>query len=205
MKRLIPAALLVIAGIATVAPAHAADVYSVDKTHSEATFRVKHMFSHVAGKFADFAGTIDWDKTDVTKSSVEFTIKAASISTDNDKRDTHLRTDDFFGVEKCPDVSFKSTKVTQTAKDVFAVTGNLSMHCISKEITLPVKFLGEGKDPWGNVKAGFETGTVLNRKDFKMNWNANLDNGGFMLGDDVEVTISLETKKETPAAAAPAK
>jgi len=203
MKRLIPAVLLL--AVATVLPARAADVYTVDKTHSEATFHVKHMFSKVAGKFTEFAGTINWDKTSLDKSSVEFTIKSASISTDNEKRDTHLRSDDFFGADKCPDVSFKSTKIKEAGKDVYAVTGNFTMHCVTKEITLPVKFLGEGKDPWGNVKAGFETSTVLNRKEYNMNWNANLDNGGFMLADDVEVTVSLETKKEAAAPAAPAK
>lgn len=202
MKRIASAVLFL--AVLSVLPARAADVYTVDKTHSEATFRVKHMFSKVAGKFTDFAGTITWDKSNLDKSSVEFVIKSASISTDNDKRDAHLRSDDFFGAEKCPDVSFKSSKIVETGKDVYGVTGTLTMHCVAKEITLPVKFLGEGKDPWGTVKAGFETSTVLNRKDFKMNWNANLDNGGFMLADDVEVNVSLETKKEAPAAA-PAK
>ncbi|MEO8503624.1 MAG: YceI family protein [Acidobacteriota bacterium] len=197
MKRFIPAALLL---IASAVPATAADVYTVDKTHSEATFRVKHMFSKLAGKFTDFSGTISWDKADLSKSSVEFALKSASISTDNDKRDTHLKSDEFFGAEKCPEVTFKSTKIVSTAKDTFGVTGNLTMHCISKEITLPVKFLGEGKDPWGNVKAGFETTATLNRKDYNMIWNAKLDDGGFMLADDVEVTVSLETKKEAPAA-----
>lgn len=181
-----------------------ADEYTVDKNHSEASFRVKHMFSKTAGKFDDFAGTIHWDKADVGKSNVEFTLKSASVDTGNERRDNHLRTDDFFGADKCPDITFKSSKITAAGSDSFSVTGTLTMHCIAKEVTLPVKFLGEGKDPGGNVKAGFETATVLNRKDFNMNWNAKLDNGGFMLADDVEVTIQLETKN-TSAPAPPAK
>jgi polyisoprenoid-binding protein YceI len=197
MKRLLSlSAVLLLAATAAVA-----DTYNVDKTHSEASFRVKHMFSKVQGKFTDFSGTVHWDKGDLAKSDVQFTLKSATVNTENDQRDKHLKTDDFFNAEKCPDITFKSSKIAATSKDTFAVTGTLTMHCISKEITLPVKFLGEGKDPWGGTRAGFETGTVLNRKDFAMNWNKSLDSGGFLLGDDVEVSISLETQKEAPAAA----
>ncbi len=200
--KLLPVALL---ALVAALPAQAADTYTVDKNHSELTFRVKHMFSKVAGKFNDFSGTINWDKADVTKSTVEIHIKSASIDTGNERRDNHLRTDDFFGAEKCPEITFKSTKVVETAKDQLAVTGDFTMHCITKVITLPVKIGGEGKDPGGAIRAGFESGITLNRKEFNMNWNANLDNGGFMLGDDVEITLGIEAKKDTPAAAAPAK
>jgi len=203
MKRLLSLSAALLLAV-VVGSAASADTYNVDKSHSAAEFKVKHMFSKVAGKFTDFSGTINWDKADVAKSSVVFTLKSASINTASEKRDAHLRTDEFFGADTCPDITFKSSKIAATAKDAFSVTGTLNMHCIDKEITLPVKFLGEGKDPWGGTTAGFETSVVLNRKDFKMNWNKNLDDGGFLLGDDVEVSINLETKKDVPAAA-PAK
>jgi polyisoprenoid-binding protein YceI len=203
MKRLTSLSAALLLAVLAVRSAQA-DTYNVDKSHSGAEFKVKHMFSKVNGKFTDFSGTINWDKADLAKSSVVFTLKSASIDTASEKRDAHLRTAEFFGAEKCPDITFKSSKIAATAKDTFAVSGTLNMHCIDKEITLPVKFLGEGKDPWGGTTAGFETTIVLNRKDFQMNWNKSLDDGGFLLADDVEVSISLETKKEAPAAA-PAK
>ena len=175
----------------------AGDIYKVDKAHSMTTFKVRHLISKVTGRFSDVDGTINFDRTTPQNSTVEFTIKAASIDTDNDSRDKHLRSADFFEVEKYPTITFKSTKIAPSAtKDVYNVTGNLTMHGVTRQITLPVTFLGFGKDPWGNERAGFEMETTLNRKDYGINWNKALDQGGFLLADPVKITINLETVKK---------
>ncbi|HLA79915.1 MAG TPA: YceI family protein [Vicinamibacteria bacterium] len=183
-------------------PVLAADTYSVDKTHSDLSFQIRHLVGKVRGSFGDFSGTINADATKPEASTVEFTIKAASIDTANEDRDKHLRSADFFEVEKFPEISFKSTKVKLLGKDRYEVTGDFSMHGVTKPLTLPVSFLGSGKDPWGNERAGFETTTTLNRKDFGIVWNKTLDAGGLVLGDEVSVSITLEAlkKKEAPAA-----
>lgn len=187
------------------APLIAADTYTVDKNHSDASFRVRHFASKVRGNFGDFEGAIQADPARPEMSSVVFTIKTASISTNNPDRDKHLQSPDFFDAAKCPELSFKSSRIVPAGKDKYTVTGMLTMHCVSKEVTLPVEYLGSTKDPWGNERASFEVTTTLNRKDWGINWNKALDAGGFMLSDDVEVTVSLETVKKKAEAAAPAK
>jgi polyisoprenoid-binding protein YceI len=176
-----------------------ADTYVIDKSHSDASFQVRHMMSRVRGQFNDYAGSITVDPAKPESASVEFTLKAASIDTANDNRDKDLRSANFFDVEKFPEITFKSTKVKATGKDKYDVTGTLTIHGVAKEVTLPVQFLGFGKDPWGNEKAGFAIDTTLNRKDFGIVWNKTLDSGGVLLGDEVWVSINLETskKKET--------
>lgn len=182
--------------ILAVAPVFA-DTFTVDKTHSEATFKVRHMMSKVSGKFDDFTGTIKGDPKTPASSSVEFTIKTASIDTGAPDRDKHLRSADFFDAEKYPEITFKSTSIKPTSKkNVFSVTGNLTMRGVTKTITLPVEFLGTGKDPWGNEKAGFSLDTTLNRKDYGINWNKALDNGGMLVSDDVAISINLEAMKD---------
>jgi polyisoprenoid-binding protein YceI len=173
-----------------------ADTYSVDKSHSEASFQVRHMVTKVRGRFADFDGKIQIDTTKPEASSVAFTIQAASVSTDNDGRDEHLKSADFFDVAKYPTITFKSSSVKPTGKDRYDVTGTLEMRGVKKEVTIPVTFLGFEKTPWGGEVAGFETTLTLNRKDFGINWNKALDNGGVLLGDDVQVTIAIEAKKD---------
>jgi len=167
--------------------------YVVDRPHSEADFSVRHMMSKVSGKFDDFTGTINLDRANASASSVEFTIKTASINTGDANRDKHLRTADFFDVEKNPEIHFKSTAIATTKnKNVFNVTGDLTMRGVTKRVTLPVELLGFQKDPWGNERAGFQLETKLNRKDYGINWNKALDNGGWLVGDDVTVSINLE-------------
>ena len=178
------------------AVAVAADTYVVDKTHSEALFTIKHLMSRVTGRFSDLSGSIAVDVANPAASSVEFTINAASIDTNAADRDKDLRSPNFFDVEKYPTITFKSSKVTPAGKDKFTVEGSLTMHGVAKQVSLPVEFLGFGKDPWGNDKAGFAVETVLNRKDYGLNWNKALDQGGFLLGDEVKVVISLEAAKK---------
>jgi len=179
----------------TAAAAFAApQTYVVDRPHSQATFTVRHMMSKVAGKFDDFTGTVNVDRANPSASSVELTIKTASINTGDPNRDKHLRTPDFFDAEKNPEIHFKSTAIAPSkTKDVYDVTGDLTMHGVTKRVTLPVEFLGYQKDPWGNERAGFQLETKLSRKDYGINWNKALDNGGFLVGDDVTVSINLET------------
>jgi polyisoprenoid-binding protein YceI len=173
---------------------------TIDKTHSEAAFQVRHLVSKVRGRFGDFAGTIQLDQAHPDKTEVEFTIQAASINTDTPDRDTHLRSEDFFFVEKYPTINFKSTRVTKTAPDGYAVTGNLTIRGVSREVTIPVTSQGTAKDPWGNLKAGFEAETTINRKDFGLTWNAALEVGGFVVGDEVKVTLTIEALVAAAAA-----
>jgi polyisoprenoid-binding protein YceI len=191
LKRItIAFALALTAAAALAAP----QTYVVDRAHSEADFAVRHMMSKVTGKFDDFSGVVSLDRANPAASSVEFTLKTASINTGNADRDKHLRTGDFFDAEKNPEIKFKSTAIAASkTKNVYDVTGDLTMRGVTKRVTLPVEFLGFQKDPWGNERAGFQLETKLNRKDYGINWNKALDNGGFLVGDDVTISINLET------------
>ena len=187
--------------------ASAADAFTIDSRHSEATFRVRHFMSKVSGKFADVTGTVNIDKANPAASNVDFAIKTATIDTGVADRDKHLRSGDFFDTDKFPDITFKSTKIAPSGKkDVYDVTGDFTMHGVTKQITVPVEVLGWQSGPQGD-RVGFSLSTIVNRKDYGVNWNRALDNGGFMLSDDVEVNVAVEAvkKKEAPAAAAPPK
>ena len=177
------------------------DVYSVDRTHSEVTFRVRHFVAKVAGRFDDFSGTITIVPGKPAASAVDFTIKTASINTANTNRDTHLKSADFFDAEKNPEITFKSTKIAPVDADTFNVTGIFTMHGTAKEITIPVDFGGTMMDQRGTEKAGFSLTTKLNRKDYGIVYNQTLETGGLVLGDDVEITVNIEANKKKPAPA----
>jgi polyisoprenoid-binding protein YceI len=183
--------LLAIGLVAGLAAPALADTYTVDKAHSEAAFQVRHILTKVRGTFRDFSGTINFDKAKPEASSVEFRIKATSIDTGIQKRDDHLRSPDFFDVATHPEIVFKSTKVVAKGGNKFDVTGDFTLHGVTKSITLPVTFLGEQKFGKG-VKAGFETSLTINRKDYGLNWNAALETGGFLVGDEVTISVSLQ-------------
>jgi polyisoprenoid-binding protein YceI len=168
------------------------EVYTLDATHSEVSFQVRHLVTNVRGRFNDFDAVIRLDPADEERSTVEFRVKAASIDTNLPDRDAHLRSADFFDVDNHPEIVFKSRRIESAGGDRYRVIGELTMRGITREIALEVTFLGTVRDPWGNEKAGFETEAVLNRKDFGMVWNAALDNGGVILGDKVKVHINLE-------------
>ena len=176
-----------------------ADTFAIDPTHSEVGFQIRHFVSQARGRFNEFSGTVDMDPKNLPASSVDFKIKAASIDTNQADRDKHLRSPEFFDVEKFPEITFKSKSIKATGKDTYDVTGTLTLHGVSKDITLPVTYLGQVKDPRGNTHAGFSTGITLNRKDYGIVWNQALDAGGAMLGDDVKVNIDLETIKKDAA------
>lgn len=183
----------------------AADTYTIDKAHSSATFKVRHLISKVPGRFTDVGGTINLDKAKPENSTVEFTIQVASVNTNIEARDNHLKSPDFFDAQKYPTITFKSTKIVPAGGNKYNVTGNFTMKGVTKVLTIPVEYNGTAKDPWGNERAGFELATTLNRKDFNILWNKSLDEGGYLLGDDVEVAIAIEAVKEQPKAAPAAK
>lgn len=169
--------------------------YKVDADHSGVGFTIRHFVSNVPGRFRDFDGVVKYDKQNPAASSVEFTVKAASIDTGNNDRDEHLRGPDFFDVQKFPTLTFTSTKVAAKDADTLDVTGNLTMHGVTKQITIPVEVLGSVKTPNGE-KAGFESSFTVNRKDYGIVWNRVLDAGGSVLGDDVKINISIEANRQ---------
>src|SRR5262249_40447140 len=149
--------------------------------------QVRHLLTKVRGHFSTFDGTIQFDEQDPRHSSVRFSIDTASIDTNVADRDTHLRSADFFHVEQFPAITFATTNVTPRSAKEFDVEGTWTIRGVSKPVTLPVSYLGTAKDPWGNVRAGFEAGLTLNRKDFGLLWNATLETGGFLVGDEVTI------------------
>jgi polyisoprenoid-binding protein YceI len=171
-----------------------ADTYVIDKDHTSATFQIRHLFTKVSGRFDSFEGKVDFDPAKPELTKVEGTIDTGSINTNVENRDKHLRSDAFFDVEKYPKITFASTKVTDV--DTKALTGklhgNLTIHGVEKPVVLDVQFLGKGKDPWGNEKAGFSARTKINRKDFGLNWNETVETGGLLVGEEVEIEISAE-------------
>jgi len=183
-------------------PSSPASEYTLDKTHSEVSFQVRHLVTKVRGRFTDFEARIRVVPERPEKSSVRFSVRTASIDTGLPDRDQHLRSADFLDAERNPEIVFESRRVDPIGENRYDVTGALSLRGVIREITVPVAFLGFVKDPWGNEKAGFEAELIVNRKDFGMVWNAALDNGGVVLGDKVTVSIALEAVRESEAAAA---
>jgi polyisoprenoid-binding protein YceI len=181
---------------APAAPAATTEAWAVDKAHSSVEFKVRHMVTNVSGNFRDFDANINLDRATPAKSSVDFTIQTTSIDTANTNRDEHLRSPDFFDVAKFPTITFKSTSVKAKSATEFDVTGDLTMHGITKRVVLPVSFLGFMKDGRGNEKGGFGIETTLNRKEYEIVWNKAFDQGGTLLGDDVKVSINLEVGKK---------
>lgn len=169
--------------------------WKIDTSHSTVEFAVKHMmFTTVKGRFADVQGTVEFDPDDPGAGHAEITIAAASLDTREPKRDAHLRSADFFDVETFPTLTFRSTKLTGTS-DRFALTGDLTIHGVTRPITLDVTFGGAGKDPWGGVRAGFSASGKLNRRDFGLTWNAALETGGVLVGDEVKIEIDVQLIK----------
>jgi len=174
--------------------AAAASTWQLDPNHSSAQFAVRHLgLSTVRGAFTKVNGTIQFDDKDITKSSVDVTIEAASLDTRVEGRDKDLRGDHFFEVEKYPTLTFKSTKVEQVEVGKLKVTGDLTIHGVTKQVVLDVEGpTAAVKDPWGNQRAAASATTKINRQDFGVKWNAKMDNGGWVVGDDVAITIDIE-------------
>ena len=202
MKRIHIALALTLMSFASAASA-APLTFDIDQPHSQVGFSIRHFFSKVQGQFKDFSGTIVMDPNAPAASSVKVTIQAASISTGNDGRDKHLRSRDFFAADSLPTLTFKSTKVDSAGKDRVKVTGDFTMHGVTKSVVLDVEFLGMGEVGVGGhsmgTKAGFDATTTLNRKDFGINWNKTLDQGGLMIGEDVTISLHIEANLKPPA------
>ena len=173
--------------------------YKIDPAHSVIGFAVRHMeIAWVEGRFKDFEGTIRYDDKDVTKSSVEFTAKATSIDTGVEARDKHLRTADFFEVEKYPTLSFKSTRVELKGKDAYVLHGDLTLKGVTKPVQLPFKVAGAVKDQRGNTRFGVEAQATVNRRDFGINFGGDMPGGGLAIGNEVNITLHLEALLPAP-------
>jgi polyisoprenoid-binding protein YceI len=202
------AALAAVASLATAEP----KTFAIDRAHSDVGFNVRHLFNKVHGRFTDYTGTIVYDPKNLAASSTEVVIRDSSVYTGVDRRDNHLRTQDFFWTEKYPTITFKSTKVVPGKDDKhFKLEGNLTIRDVTKPVVLDVEFLGMGPvaingNSMGS-QAGFEASTTVNRKDFGIVWNKAIDQGGMMLDDDVELVFNIaafERHDQAPPAAAQA-
>ena len=176
----------------TTATAARTTTYSIDKPHSEATFQVRHLLTKVRGRFSVFDGEIEYDEQNPEHSSVNVTIQAASIDTNERDRDAHLRSSDFFEVEKFPTLTFRSGAITRRGSAGFDVAGDLTIHGVTRPVTFDATFLGKAKDPWGNERIAFEAEATINRKDYVLLWNAALETGGFLVGDEVKISLSVQ-------------
>jgi len=171
--------------------------YKIDPAHSEISFKIKHlMITNVTGSFTKFEGTMESSKDDFTDAQVHFEADTESITTHNEQRDAHLRSAEFFDAEKNPKLTFDSTSVEKNGEDNYKLLGNLTMHGITKPVTLNVELMGVNKDPWGQTKVGFEVTGKLSRKEFDLTWNAALEGGGVLVGDDVKLQMSVQLIKQ---------
>jgi polyisoprenoid-binding protein YceI len=171
--------------------------FNIDSTHSSANFSIKHMMiAKVHGGFEKVSGTLLLDSSDITKSSIDASIDAASINTREAQRDAHLKSADFFDVEKYPTLNFKSKKITKDGDDL-KITGDMTIHGVTKEVTFEVEGpSAEMKDPYGNIKIGISATTKIKRKDFGLSWNAALEAGGVLVGDDVSISLDIQFAKK---------
>ena len=177
--------------------------YDIDPAHSSAQFTVRHMMiTNVRGGFSSVKGTLEYDSGDPAASSVNAVIDAGTIRTLDDQRDAHLKSADFLDVEKYPTITFKGTKVEKTGDEEYKLTGDLTIHGVTKEVVLSVEGPGEeGKDPWGNIRIGASAKTKIKRSDFGLTWNAALEAGGIMVGDELKIDIELQAIKAATAGA----
>jgi polyisoprenoid-binding protein YceI len=175
----------------------AASTWNIDPEHSNIGFKIRHlMISNVKGNFDRYAGTVDLNEKDITKSKVKVSIDTASVNTNVQKRDDDLRSANFFEVVKYPTMTFISKKVAKAGKNKLKVTGDLTLHGITKEVVLDVDGPSkESKDPWGNIRKGATATTTINRKDFGLTWNKALETGGVVVGDEVNIILEIEMIK----------
>jgi len=176
---------------------NAQTVWKFDKSHTTIGFEVSHMvISSVDGKFKDFDGTITTEGNEWTNADVVFTAKVNSIDTDNEDRDKHLRSEDFFYAEKYPEMTFVSKSIEKVGDNKYKMTGDLTIRGITKEIVLDVTHNGTVTDPWSNVRAGFSIDGTVNRFDYGLEWNKTLDTGGLVVGEDVDLKIEAEIVRQ---------
>jgi len=174
-----------------------ASTWNIDPDHSNIGFKIRHlMVSNVKGNFNKYTGTVELDEKDITRSKVAVSIDTASINTNVQKRDDDLRSTNFFDVAKYPTMTFASKKVVRAGKDKLNVTGDLTLHGVTKEVVLNVEGPSkESKDPWGNLRRGASATTAINRKDFGLTWNKALETGGVLVGEEVDIILEIEMIK----------
>jgi len=174
----------------------ATDKYELDPVHTRIGFTARHlMINNVSGRFTDFTGNILYDEQDVTKSSVAVKVQTASVSTENKMRDDDLRSANFFDVAKYPEITFQSSRIEKQG-DGYACVGTLTMHGVSKEITIPFTILGKVKDPWGNTRVGLEAELKVDRRDWGLTYSKTLDSGGLVVGNDIKIDLNVEAVKK---------
>ena len=176
------------------AAANATTTWNIDPAHSAAEFKVKHMMiSNVKGKFTGLSGKLTLNDADISKSRIEASFPVATLNTGDEQRDGHLKSGDFFDVEKFSNMTFVSTKVVSAGKGELKVTGDLTLHGVTKPVTFEVEGPSEpGKDPWGNTRIGLSATTKVNRKDFGLTWNSALETGGVLVGEDVTISLDVQ-------------
>ena len=178
-------------------PATGLATWKIDPVHSDVEFAVRHMMiSSVKGRFSDVTGSITFDPADPTGGSVEATMSVASVDTRAEARDNHLRSADFFDVERFPTITFKSKRIERGRGDRYSIVGDLTLRDVTRELTLDAEFFGTHPDPYGNVRAGFSASSSFNRFDFGLNWNAAIETGGVVVGDTVKVSIEIEAVQQ---------
>jgi polyisoprenoid-binding protein YceI len=185
----------VLAGMLAFCSASAGEIYEVDPSHSDVIFKVRHLVSTVTGHFREFSGKIVVDRENLANSSVSFSIKTASIDTASDRRDRHLRSAEFFDVEKFPEITFVSTAITRSAGDTYDVRGRFTMHGVTKEIALPVEILGFTSHERFGERAGFSSALTLDRTEYGITYNMPLDADTLVLGEEVRIEINIEAAK----------
>jgi polyisoprenoid-binding protein YceI len=182
----------------TATPAGTLTTWSIDPTHSHVEFAVKHMMiATVKGRFGVVRGTVQTDDADPARGIAEIEIDVASIDTREQQRDAHLRSADFFDAETYPTITFRGSRITDVSGDRFKLSGDLTIHGVTREVTLEVTSEGRGRDPWGGERAGFSATTRIKRGDFGLTWNQALETGGFLVSDDVKVSLDVEMVKQS--------
>ena len=177
--------------------------WNIDAAHSGINFSIRHMVvSKVRGRFARFAGTVELDDADLTRSTIAVAIETASIDTGTAQRDDHLRSADFFDAERFPHLRFQSKRIESLGRDHYRVHGDLTIRDVTREVALDVEYGGQAKDPWGNERAGFLAKTSIERKDFGLKWNQVLEAGGVLVGERVDIELEVQAVKAAATKAA---
>jgi polyisoprenoid-binding protein YceI len=182
---------------ASPAPTGTRTTWTLDPAHSHVGFAIKHlMIATVRGRFTDVQGTVTADDSDPTSADIDITVGTKSISTGEETRDAHLRSADFFDVERYPTMRFRSKRVQRKSGDTFRAIGDLTIRDVTREVALDVELLGRARDPWGKERTAFEARTTINRGAYGLTWNAALETGGWLVGDEVKISIEAELLKE---------
>lgn len=187
------AILILAAAFTTFGATAQATKWNLDKSHSSVKFNVQHLvISEVEGSFKMFNGSVESPAPDFSNAKINFTVDVNSVNTDDEKRDGHLKSDDFFNAEKYPNMTFTSTSFKKVKGNMYTLEGNLTIRDVTKKVKFAVVYGGTVKDPWGNTKAGFKASGKINRKEFGLKWNATMEAGGAVVGDDVQMLINVE-------------